>query len=92
MADDLGAGALVLGQLGQRRLVGDRAPEPGRNVVLLDLLQARGHAGLAEIFLGEHVGRHLAPALGNLDIVELEDDRAVRVANLARRERNAMDA
>ncbi len=50
------------------------------------LLQARGHAGLAEVFLRQHVGRHLAPAVRNLDIVKLEDDRAVRVANLARGE------
>ncbi len=86
LGGDFRTGPLVLGKLGQRRLVGDRAPEPGRNVVLLDAFQARGDAGLAEVFLGQHVGGHLAPGLGNLDVIELEDDRAVRVANLARGE------
>ena len=56
----LRAVALGLGQLGERRLVGDRAPQEGGDVVLLDPLQARRHAGLAEILLGEDVGRDLA--------------------------------
>ena len=79
----LRAGALLLGQGGERRLVGDRAPEEGRNVVLLDPLQPGRDAGLAEIFLGEDVARHLAPGGGHLDVVQLEDDRAVRVPDLA---------
>ncbi len=80
LADD----ALLLGQFGERRLVGDRAPQPGRNGLFLDLLQARGHAGLAEILLRQHVGRHLRPELRNLDVLGLEHHRAVRIADLAR--------
>ncbi|GJE34191.1 hypothetical protein LDDCCGHA_4398 [Methylobacterium oxalidis] len=80
---DLGAGALLLGQLRQRRLVGQRAPEEARDVVLLDLLQAGGHAGLAEVLLREDVGRDLAPALGHVDALQPEHHRAVRVADLA---------
>ena len=52
--------ALLLGQLPERGLVGDRAPQPGRNGLLLDLLQARGDPGLAEILLRQHVGRRPA--------------------------------
>ncbi len=79
----LGAGALGLRQRLERLLVGNRAPQERRDVGLLDPLQARRDAGLAEIFLGEHVGRHLAPGGRDLDIVEREDDRAVRIADLA---------
>ena len=62
------------------------ATERHRNegtVVLFDLLQARGHAGLAEIFLRQHVGSDLRPEVRHLDILELEHDRAVRIADLA---------
>ena len=81
----LGAVALLLRQLGERLLVGDGAPQPGGNGILLDLLQHRRHAGLAEIFLGEDVGRHLRELHGHVDVVEPEDDGAVRIADLARR-------
>ena len=43
-----------------------------------------GHAGLAEILLRQNVGRDLRPEFRHLDIVELEDDRAVRILDLAR--------
>ena len=79
----LRTGALALGQRFERRLVGDRAPQERRHGVLLDALQPRRDPRLAEILLGEHVGRHLAPAGGDLDVVEREDDRAVGVADLA---------
>ncbi len=79
----LGAGPLGLGQRLERLLVGDRAPQERRDVHLLDPLQPRGHARLAEIFLREHVGGHLAPGGRNLDLVEREDDRAVGIADLA---------
>ena len=65
LADD----ALVLGQLGERLLVGDRAPQPGRDGLFLDLLQARRHAGLAEILLRQNVGGHLRPELRHLDVL-----------------------
>ncbi len=79
----LGAGALGLRQRGERLLVGNRAPQERRDVGLLILFEARRNAGLAEVFLGEHVRRHLAPGGRDLDVVEGEDDRAVRIANLA---------
>ena len=79
----LAAVALLLRQRLQRLLVGDRAPQEGGDVVLLDLLQAGGDAGLAEIFLGDDVARHLAPRRGHVDAVEAEDDRAVRVSDFA---------
>ena len=70
------------GQLGQRALVGDRAPQPGGNLRLLHAAQARRHAGLAEILLRQDVGRHLAPVLGDREVLEPEDDGAVRVLDL----------
>ena len=79
----LGAGALVLRLGGEGRLVGHGAPQEGGDVVLLDFLQARGHAGLAEILLREHVAGDLRPGIRHLDIVELEDDGPIRVADLA---------
>ncbi len=74
--------ALLLGQLLQRLVVGRRAPQPRRNGILLDALQPRRHAGLAEILLREDVGGHLAPGIRNLDALQAEDDRAVGIANL----------
>ena len=82
----LGDGALALGKLRQRLRVGLGAPQEGGDGVLLDLLQARRDAGLAEVFLGEDVGRDLAPLGRHLDAVQPEDDRAVRVADLADRQ------
>ncbi len=81
----LGAGALMLGQPGEGRLVGDRAPQEGGDGILLDLAQPRGHAGLAEIFLGQDVARHLAELRRHVDVGQSEDDRAVRVPDLAGR-------
>ncbi|VCU08108.1 hypothetical protein RHODGE_RHODGE_01243 [Rhodoplanes serenus] len=79
----LAAEALLLGQGGERRLVGRRAPQPGRNRLLLDLLQVRRDARLAEVLLGEHVGGDLRPRRRHLDRVGTEHHRAVRVADLA---------
>ena len=76
--------ALLLRQLLERRLVGDAAPQPGRDGLLLDLLQARRHAGLAEIFLRQHVGGDLRPGVRHLDVVGVEHHRAVRIADFAR--------
>ena len=80
LADD----ALLLRQCGERILVGDRAPQERGDGFFLDLLQARGDAGLAEILLRKHVGRDLRPRRRHLDVVRLEHHRAVRVANLGR--------
>ena len=75
--------ALLLGQRRERLLVGDRAPQERGDGILFDLLQAGGDAGLAEIFLRQHVGGDLRPEFRHLDIVELEHHRAVRIADLA---------
>ena len=75
--------AVLLGKRRKRVRVGDRAPQERGDGIFLDLLQAGGDAGLAEIFLRQNVGRDLRPEFRNLDIVELEDHRAVRVADLA---------
>ena len=68
----------------ERCFVGDAAPQPGRDRLLLDLLQAGGHAGFAEIFLRQHVGGDLRPLLRNFDVLGVEHDRTVRIADLAR--------
>src|SRR5208283_1891011 len=57
--------------------------QPGGNALLLDLFQARRDAGLAEIFLRQHVGGDLRPLLRHFDVVGMEDDGAVRIADLA---------
>src|SRR5262249_41221700 len=76
--------ALLLRQLLQRRRVGGRAPQPRGYGLLLDLLEPRRDAGLAEIFLRQHVGGDLRPEARHLDLVGMEHDRAVGIANLAR--------
>ena len=83
----LAAVALVLRQLGESLLVGDRAPEEFGNALLAHLPEPRRNAGLPEIFLGHDVARHLAPAFGRLHPFQMEDDRAVRIADLGLRER-----
>ena len=73
----------LLRQLLERVLVGNAPPQPGRNGLLLDLLQPRGHAGFAEILLRQHVGGDLRPLLRHFDIIGMKDDGAVRIADLA---------
>src|SRR4051812_45932668 len=80
----LAGAAVFLRQRFERGVIGDRAPQEGGDRILLDLLDADGDARLAEIFLRQDVGSDLRPEFRHLDIVELEDDRAVRVADLAR--------
>src|SRR5690606_9965054 len=67
----------------QRLLVGDGTPQELGHALFLDALQPRRHPGLAEVFLGDHVRGDLAPALGHLDRIVAEHDRAVGVADLA---------
>ncbi len=74
--------ALGFGQDGQRLGVRHRAPQPGRHGLFLDLLQARGDAGFAEILLGENVGGDLRPEFRHLDVFEAEHHRAVGIADL----------
>ena len=69
---------------GQRgAFVGFAPPQPFRYAVFGNLFQLRRHARFAEIFLGQHVARHLAPRLGDFDAGLLENDRSVGVADLA---------
>ena len=75
--------ALLLGQVLERRFVGDRPPQPGWNGFLLDALEPRRHAGLAEIFLRQHVGGDLRPGGGHFHVIGAEHHRAVGVADLA---------
>ncbi len=78
--------ALVLGQAGERLGVGHRAPQPRRHGLFLDLLQARGDAGFAEILLRQHVGGDLRPELRHLDVFQAEHHRAVGIADLGCRQ------
>ena len=72
---------IFFGQAGQGGVVGDAAPQEGGNGVFFDALQFCRDAGLAEIFLREHVAGDLAPGGGNFDAVLGENGRAVRVAD-----------
>ena len=73
--------ALGFGEGGERLGVGHRAPQPGRHGLFLDLLQARGDAGLAEILLRQNVGGDLRPEFRHLDVFEAEHHRAVGIAD-----------
>src|SRR5208283_1016930 len=74
---------LFLGKLVEGRFVRHAAPQPGGNALLLDFLQARRDAGLAEILLRQHVGGDLRPLFRHFDVVGMEHDGAVRIADLA---------
>ena len=54
-------GAVLLGHAFQGGFIGHRAPQPGGHGLFLKTLQRLGNTGLAEILLGENVGRHLRP-------------------------------
>ena len=75
--------ALGLGQRLESFRIGNRPPQKRRRAVLFHALQARRHAGLAEILLRQHVGGDLAPAGRHFELVEREHHRAVGVADLA---------
>ena len=79
----LGAETLVLRQLGKFGLIRHRAPEEGRNVVFLNLLQMLRNARFAEIFLRQNVGSHLAERFRHIDVFKTEHDGTVRVADFA---------
>ena len=80
-ADEAIASPAVL----QGFFVGDAAPQPRRNGLFLDLLQARGDAGFAEILLRQHVGGDLRPGFRYFDVVGVKNNRAIRIADFARR-------
>ena len=70
----------------ERRALGRfRTPQERWHTLFLDALHLGRHACLAEILLGDHIGCDLAPAFGDLAVLQLEDDRAVRVPNFRRR-------
>ncbi|ENN86912.1 hypothetical protein RHSP_15075 [Rhizobium freirei PRF 81] len=80
-----GAALLILGQVLHGSVVGHGAPQEGRNVVFLNLLELGGHACLAEILLRQNVGGNLGKLRGNVDIFEAEHNRTVGVLDLAGR-------
>ncbi len=77
--------ALRLGKHGDGFLVRHRAAKPGRDGGVVDGLAARRNTGLPEIFLGDDVGRDLAPGGGHHHVVEPEDRGPVRVADFGDR-------
>src|SRR5262245_6964340 len=76
--------ALILGKRLECPLVGNRPPEPRGNGPFLDLLGDSWHACLPEVFLGKDIGGHLAPMSRHYETLEVEDHRAVWIADLAR--------
>ena len=62
--------------------VGYRAPKEFRYVLLTYFFHLRGHAGLAKVFLRDHIAGDLAPARRDFAIVQLEHDGTVRIADL----------
>ena len=84
LAGQFTAETFGFGQSGEGFGVGDRAPQPRRHGLFLDLLEDLGDARLAEIFLRQHVGGDLRPELRHLDVLEPEHHRAVRISDFAR--------
>ena len=52
----LAAEAFFFWEIGERRFIGDRTPQPRGDLRLFEFLQARRDAGLAEILLRQNVG------------------------------------
>src|SRR5512147_2362161 len=80
----LSAEAGILGKSGKRVLIWNRPPQPGGEGGFLDLLGGGRHAGLTEVFLGKDVGGDRAPMSRHREALEVEDHRAVWIADLAR--------
>ena len=85
--ENLARAALAAESLGFRQrnesgLVGYGSPQPLRHVRFGDADHARRHAGATEILLGEDVRRDLRPLGRHVDVLQLEDDRAVGIADL----------
>ena len=81
----LPAETAVLRQFRHAVLVGGAALQPQRHVVLGNRHGLRGHTGPAEVFLGQDVGGHLGELPRHLELIEPEDDRAIRIADFAGR-------
>ena len=73
------------GQLRQGRLVGHPPAQPLGHALFGHRPQPGRDTGFTEIFLRQDIHGHLRPGRRHLDALELEHDRAVRVADLARR-------
>ena len=72
---------LVLRHSLQRRLIGHAALEECRNAFFFHRLGGRGDTSLAKVLLRNHVRGNLAPTARNFDIVELEDNCPIRIAD-----------
>jgi len=60
-------------------------PQEGRHAFFRHRLQNRRDTCLAEIFLGEDIASDLRPVCRNFHLIETKHDRAIRIADLARR-------
>ena len=80
-----GTVALIFGQFGEGFFISNRTPQPRRNAGFFNLLQHCGHTGFAEIFLRKHIGGHLGPRFGNLDIFQTKHHRTIGVTDLTGR-------
>gem|GEM_PF-6035243 len=81
----LAAIALFRRKLRHRLAIGLAPPQEFRHVAFDDGKKTRGHTGLAEIFLGQHIAGDLRPVGGNLDILRLEHQGTVGIPDLAAR-------
>jgi hypothetical protein len=77
----LAAETICLGHRRQSGLVGHRAPQELGQVIVADANQAGRHSGATEILLGENVRGDLRPVGRYVDVLQLEDDGAVGVAD-----------
>src|SRR5262249_55005825 len=77
---------LDVGEVAAEVLAGaaDGPGDAGHGLLRADLVAGAGDARLAEVLGGDDVGGELAPALGDLEVLELEDGGAVGIADLGR--------
>ena len=67
----------------QSCFIGNAAPQPCRDIGFLDPFQMRRHAGLAEIFLRQHIAGDLTPAGWDFDSILPEYGGSVRITDFA---------
>ena len=79
--------AFGLRKIGKGCLIGHGPPQEFRHALFLHALQARGHAGLAEILLRDDIRGDLAPAFGDFHRIVAEDDLAIGIADFRSRRR-----
>ena len=80
---DFRAITLHLRQILHGSRIGNGAPQEGRDVILFDLFQHLRNAGLAEIFLRQNVGRHLAELRRHINIRKAEHHGTIRILDFA---------